>query len=46
MRAELARRCELSGEAEFGQEEKLGDRISGLLRDYNGPSVRLRHLNV
>ena len=40
IRDELARRCEESGceESGFGQREKLTDRISGLLHDYNRPA--------
>jgi hypothetical protein len=44
VRDELARRCEEEGggfevdrdKEDFGQSEKLADRIEGLLRDYNG----------
>ena len=41
VRDELARRCEdesFGGEDDFGQRERLADRISGLLHDYNRPS--------
>ena len=38
VRDELARRCEEDQSFDFGQHEKLADRISGLLHDYNRPA--------